>query len=181
MGNAESIANDIVNNIVDTGYKIADGGTTAINEIANKADDVADGFTNEIIIPIVNKIDESKTEEIKQFVRRKPVYVKPPKQPNKKYDIKKDIINPIQDNINNIVDTNKILNDANKVFNDINKGFNDFGNQLNNNLNIGGGSSNNKNNNSNEYRNYTIDEPIDETTMYIIIGSLILVGYLIIK
>ena len=98
MGNTESASNDLedfgnqlVNGVVDTGYQIVDVGTTAINETTNVINEATTVITDTIVLPIVNEIDPSQKEIIRQQTRKpiKPPYVKPPPKPPRRFDIKK--------------------------------------------------------------------------------------------
>ena len=138
MGNSESISNDlenfgnqIVNGVVDTGHQIADGGSTAINETVNVVNTATTTITDAIVIPIVQEIDSSQVNTIREKTRKpiKPPYVRPPPRPPK-IDIKRDIINPIDQGIRNDIITpieqgfkNDIIAPTNNIINTIDQGF----------------------------------------------------------
>ena len=200
MGNSESISNDlenigneIVNGVVDTGYKIADGGSMVINE-------TTEGITDNIIIPIVKELDPGQVETIKQQTRKP---IKPPKQPKPpKVNLRKHIIKPTNNLINTINQgfNNEIINPTNNIINVIDKGFNDtiikgfqrdivngfqrdifngFQRDIINPINKINSASNIKTSNNNN--KIIQSDPIDDTTTYIIIGGVLAVVFLLLN
>ena len=73
MGNSGSAENDLENfgnqlgnSIIDAGHNIADAGSTAINETVNVVNTATTTITDAIVIPIVNEIDSSQVNTIRE-------------------------------------------------------------------------------------------------------------------